>query len=82
MTRHFVGLEQAMVTPHIHHIGVRITQSVQVAVERVNEYTELVREPAEFKDPRPPADWPTSGSIEVKSLSIRYAVSVSPVISG
>jgi hypothetical protein len=46
-----------------------------VALERVKEYTDLVREPAEFQEPRPPASWPTQGEIEVKDLVIRYAVS-------
>jgi hypothetical protein len=48
---------------------------VQVAIERVKEYIDLVREPPEFVEPRPPASWPAEGSINVKSLSIRYAVS-------
>jgi hypothetical protein len=46
-----------------------------VALERVKEYTDLVREPAEFQEPRPPVSWPTEGAIEVKDLVIRYAVS-------
>lgn len=45
-----------------------------VALERVKEYTELVREPAEFIEPRPPASWPSSGAIECQDLVIRYAV--------
>jgi ABC-type multidrug transport system fused ATPase/permease subunit len=45
-----------------------------VALERVKEYTELVREPAEFIEPRPPASWPSTGAIECQDLIIRYAV--------
>jgi hypothetical protein len=50
----------------------------QVAVERVAEYIELVREPAEFVEPRPPASWPENGAIKCENLVIRYAVS-SPI---
>jgi ABC-type multidrug transport system fused ATPase/permease subunit len=45
-----------------------------VALERVKEYSELVREPPEFIEPRPPASWPSSGAIECEDLVIRYAV--------
>lgn len=47
----------------------------QVALERVKEYTDLIREPPEFVDPRPPATWPEHGVIKVENLAIRYAVS-------
>lgn len=46
-----------------------------VALERIKEYTELKREPAEIIEPRPPAVWPAQGQITVEDLSIRYAVS-------
>jgi len=45
-----------------------------VAVERVQEFIDLPQEPAEFIEPRPPANWPHEGSIEVENLVIRYAV--------
>lgn len=45
-----------------------------VAVERVKEYSELEREPAEFIEPRPDPSWPQAGHIECQDLVIRYAV--------
>ncbi|KIM26711.1 hypothetical protein M408DRAFT_330465 [Serendipita vermifera MAFF 305830] len=51
---------------------VSLEQSM-VAVERVKEFSEIAQEPPEFIEPRPPASWPSSGSIEVDHLSIRYA---------
>ena len=47
---------------------------LQVAVERIKEYTEIKREPPEFIEPRPPAAWPSKGEIKVEDLVIRYAV--------
>lgn len=47
---------------------------MQVAIERIKEYSDLVREPPEFVDPRPATNWPNEGSVNVKALSIRYAV--------
>ncbi|KAI0683866.1 ATP-binding cassette transporter [Cytidiella melzeri] len=44
-----------------------------VAVERIKEFTEVEREPAEFIEPRPPADWPSKGAIKCEGLVIRYA---------
>jgi ABC-type multidrug transport system fused ATPase/permease subunit len=46
-----------------------------VALERVKEYSELVQEPPEFLEPRPPPSWPSNGAIECQDLVIRYAVS-------
>jgi ABC-type multidrug transport system fused ATPase/permease subunit len=46
-----------------------------VALERVKEYSELVREAPEFIEPRPPASWPSTGAIRCEDLVIRYAVS-------
>lgn len=46
-----------------------------VAVERVKEYSELVREAPEFVEPRPPPSWPSEGRIECENLVIKYAVS-------
>ena len=46
----------------------------QVALERVKEYSELKREPAEYIEPRPPASWPEHGAIKCENLVIRYAV--------
>ena len=49
---------------------------IQVALERVQEYTELKREPPEFIEPRPSPSWPSSGAIKCEDLVIRYAVGV------
>lgn len=43
-----------------------------VAVERVEEYSTLEPEAAEYMDPRPPKTWPQTGSIEFKNYSTRY----------
>lgn len=45
-----------------------------VALERVKEYTDLVREAPEFQEPRPAPSWPEKGDIKVENLVIRYAV--------
>ncbi|KAF7983210.1 hypothetical protein HWV62_23484 [Athelia sp. TMB] len=47
-----------------------------VAVERVKEYTELVREPPEFIEPRPAPSWPQNGAIKCENLIIRYACGI------
>jgi len=46
----------------------------QVALERIKEYSELQREPAEYIEPRPPASWPEHDVIKCENLVIRYAV--------
>lgn len=46
-----------------------------VALERIQEFTDLAQEPAEFIEPRPAASWPHDGRIDVENLVIRYAVS-------
>ena len=56
-------------------IYLQLTHQVQVALERVKEYTDLPREPAEFMEPRPGASWPEKGEIKCENLVIRYAVS-------
>ncbi|KAG8808267.1 hypothetical protein FRC17_004027, partial [Serendipita sp. 399] len=58
---------------------VSLEQSM-VAVERVKEFSELEQEPPEFVEPRPPASWPSSGSIEVENLSVRYAPELPDVL--
>ena len=47
---------------------------IQVAVERVKEFSELPQEPPEFIEPRPPASWAEKGGIKCEDLVIRYAV--------
>ncbi|KAI5122627.1 hypothetical protein M0805_008716 [Coniferiporia weirii] len=51
-----------------------------VAVERVKEYCELQKEGPEFIEPRPPASWPSKGSVECKNLVIRYAPELPSVL--
>lgn len=48
--------------------------SVQVALERVKEYSELTPEPSEFIEPRPNPSWPANGHIKCEDLVVRYAV--------
>ncbi|TFK32340.1 multidrug resistance-associated ABC transporter [Crucibulum laeve] len=48
-------------------------EQTMVALERVKEYSDLVPEGAEFIEPRPPAAWPSEGSIKCEDLVIRYA---------
>lgn len=44
--------------------GVAFSPSeLQVAVERVKEYSELPREGPEVVEPRPPPSWPSSGTV-------------------
>ncbi|KAI9486755.1 MAG: hypothetical protein EXX96DRAFT_550463 [Benjaminiella poitrasii] len=53
------------------------------SVERVQEYLELEQEPpAQIENHRPPAAWPTTASIEVKGLTIKYAPELDPVLHG
>ncbi|KAI6040937.1 P-loop containing nucleoside triphosphate hydrolase protein [Pisolithus marmoratus] len=51
-----------------------------VALERVKEYSELKREPAEFIMPRPDSDWPKEGHIKCEDLVIRYAPDLPDVL--
>lgn len=53
-----------------------MTQKLQVALERVKEYTEIKREAAEFTEPRPDPSWPVKGAIKCEDLVIRYAVRI------
>ncbi|KAG0794583.1 hypothetical protein G6F22_005317 [Rhizopus arrhizus] len=53
------------------------------SVERIQEYLEIEQEaPAIIEGHRPPAAWPTTGSIEVKELEVRYAPELDPVLHG
>lgn len=53
------------------------------SVERIQEYLEIDQEaPAIIEGHRPPAAWPTTGSIEVKELEVRYAPELDPVLHG
>lgn len=50
------------------------------ATERVIEYTELKMETQEGE--KPPAAWPSSGSMEVEDLVVAYAEDLDPVLKG
>ncbi|KAF9935900.1 hypothetical protein BGZ67_002885 [Mortierella alpina] len=53
------------------------------AIERITEYTVMAQEPpAVIEGRRPPAAWPTSGSIEVKDLELKYAPDLETVLKG
>ncbi|KAF7377450.1 Multidrug resistance-associated ABC transporter [Mycena sanguinolenta] len=51
-----------------------------VAVERVKETSDLVREPPEILETRPPANWPSQGKIDCHDLCIRYAPNLPDVL--
>lgn len=50
-------------------------ENQMTSVERIDEYAKLPPEPAMESDEKnaPPKDWPKSGNIEFKSLSLRYS---------
>ncbi|KAF8984135.1 hypothetical protein BGZ46_008751 [Entomortierella lignicola] len=53
------------------------------AIERITEYTVMAQEPpAIIEGRRPPAAWPTGGSIEVKNLEMKYAPDLETVLRG
>ncbi|KAF5314753.1 hypothetical protein D9611_007066 [Ephemerocybe angulata] len=51
-----------------------------VALERIKEYSELKREPAEFIEPRPAESWPSQGDIKCENLVIKYAPDLPDVL--
>ncbi|KAJ3105437.1 hypothetical protein HDU97_008053 [Phlyctochytrium planicorne] len=51
------------------------------AVERVEEYLVIDQElPAVIESSRPPASWPSKGSISVKNLELKYSPELDPVL--
>ncbi|OCB86633.1 multidrug resistance-associated ABC transporter [Sanghuangporus baumii] len=56
------------------------TVTQDVAVERVKEYSDLIKEGPEFTEPKPPASWPSKGAVECKGLTIRYAPDLPDVL--
>ncbi|KAI1302552.1 hypothetical protein EDD11_005598 [Mortierella claussenii] len=53
------------------------------AIERITEYTVMAQEPpAVIEGRRPPAAWPTGGSIEVKDLEMKYSPELETVLRG
>ncbi|KAL4784201.1 hypothetical protein BJX76DRAFT_232079 [Aspergillus varians] len=63
---------------------VRLYSEVQQSmnsVERVKEYLEVEQEaPPVIEDSRPPADWPSQGSVQFSSYSTRYRADLDPVL--
>ncbi|KAJ7575966.1 P-loop containing nucleoside triphosphate hydrolase protein [Mycena floridula] len=53
-----------------------------VSVERVKEYSDLPREPAEYIEPRPDPSWPDKGGVKCDGLVIRYAPDLPDVLHG
>jgi len=51
-----------------------------VAMERVNEFSVLPREPPEYVEPGVPPEWPHEGKIHVDNLVIRYAPDLPDVL--
>jgi ABC-type multidrug transport system fused ATPase/permease subunit len=66
--------------PVYSHVLLSGLEQSMVALERVEEFSELPQEAPEFIEPRPPASWPQQGAIEVDNLVIRYAVCIGPKI--
>ena len=73
--RQFGAVDGELVPPTVPWWPLMTAVWPQVALERVKEYSELKREPPEFIEPRPPAEWPSKGEIDCEGLVIRYAVS-------
>ena len=57
-------------------------ETQMTSVERINQYSKLPQEPALESEPdkKPPADWPQSGSIEFRNVSLRYFEDEPPVL--
>ncbi|KAL2675266.1 hypothetical protein Neosp_011449 [[Neocosmospora] mangrovei] len=60
-----------------HYAGMELNMN---STERVVEYTELETESLEGE--KPPAAWPTSGTMEVDNLEVAYAPDLPPVLRG
>lgn len=63
---------------------VRLYSEVQQSmnsVERVKEYLDVEQEaPPVIEDARPPADWPTHGTVQFASYTTRYRTDLDPVL--
>lgn len=65
--------------------GVRQSTEMEsqiTSVARIKEYSELPEEPPRESPPdsRPPPDWPQSGGVEFKQVSLRYSPDDEPVL--
>ncbi|XP_035257042.1 canalicular multispecific organic anion transporter 1 [Anguilla anguilla] len=64
---------------------VRMTSELEtniVAVERVNEYTEIENEAPWITDVKPPKGWPDSGALCLKDYKVRYRPELDLVLHG
>ncbi|KAJ7290142.1 P-loop containing nucleoside triphosphate hydrolase protein [Mycena rebaudengoi] len=52
-----------------------------VSLERIKRYLEIEQEPKSTQDGKPPAHWPSSGSLRAESLSARYSPDGPEVLS-
>ncbi|KAJ7826783.1 multidrug resistance-associated ABC transporter [Mycena olivaceomarginata] len=55
-------------------------EQAMVGLERVEEYSDLSQESAEFIEPRPEPSWPEHGAIRCENLVIRYAPDLPDVL--
>ncbi|XP_067242985.1 canalicular multispecific organic anion transporter 1 isoform X2 [Chanodichthys erythropterus] len=64
---------------------VRMTSELEtniVAVERVNEYTEIKNEAPWVTSNRPPDDWPSAGNIRFENYKVRYRPELELILHG
>ncbi|KFO27170.1 canalicular multispecific organic anion transporter 1 [Fukomys damarensis] len=64
---------------------VRMTSETEtniVAVERINEYSNVKNEAPWISDKRPPADWPSKGEIHFSNYQVRYRDELDLVLKG
>lgn len=55
-------------------------ENQMVAAERLQEYIQLSPEAEEVTSLRPPENWPSSGNITIKDMSLSYPRSTAPVL--
>ena len=70
-----LALTYALQTLDTTQYGVRSASEVEnfmTSVERVISYTKIHSEPGYSSEDRPPASWPTDGSLTIEDLSLVY----------
>ena len=70
-----MALTFAAETLETSQYGIRVaseTESYMTSVERVFTYTEIDQEPGYSTEALPPKEWPTSGSLTLRNLSLTY----------